>query len=163
MLTWIITASITFTFYVGPSKARFIVHAGIVSSHSKILRQLIEGPFSEGISRHAELPEVGPQAFDHFLAYAYYTSNDPQSSGTTTQFPMTQRTSTSRLIELLLAKEHRKFRCKSCSSTPELKFSLPFPKCDKCSQDELDVPECPGELQDFHFKIPLRVKEILDE
>jgi hypothetical protein len=126
---------------------------------------------------------------------------------------MTQRTSTSRLIELLLAKHHEKFKCKGCHNTPELKFSLTFPHCDECSQDELrnlkwiahcvvigcprdgeyihgpfcaeclqalgvftwgkrlagdgarklqlDVPECLEELQDFHFKIPLRVKDIL--
>lgn len=125
-----------FTFYVGRSKDRFIVHADIVSLHSRVLRQLIEGPFKESIERHAELPEVDPRIFNHFLAYAYHTSNNLSGRETTARIPTTQRTST-RLIELLLAKDQKKFRCKGCHSTPELKFSLTFPHCDKCSQDEL--------------------------
>ena len=104
----------TFTFYVGCSKRRFVVHADIVAPHSRVLRQFIEGPFREGIERYAELPEVDSADFKRLLAYAYNTSNTTSVSETTAQVPMTQRTSTSRLIKLLLAKEHKKFKRKSC-------------------------------------------------
>ena len=127
----------TCTFYVGHSWRRFVVHADIVAPHSRVLRQLIEGSFREGIERHAELPEVHSGDFSRFLAYAYNTSNTTSISETIAQVHPTQRTSTSRLIELLLANEHKNFRCKSCHNTPELKFSTTFPKCDECIQDEL--------------------------
>ncbi|KIW85651.1 hypothetical protein Z517_01043 [Fonsecaea pedrosoi CBS 271.37] len=204
-----------FTYHVGPSKIPFVVHADIVSSHSRVFRQLVEGPFKEGEERYAELPEVDPGTFEHFLAYAYLSSNDTPGNETSTHIPSTKRTSTSRLIELLLAKEHKKFSCKSCRRTSELKFSLTFPQCGECKEDELQslqweahcivsgcskkgeyvqglfcavclqdlkvfsawttqlaeggaeklqlsLPEHLDELQDFHFNIPTRVKDILE-
>ncbi|OAL33449.1 hypothetical protein AYO20_07305 [Fonsecaea nubica] len=204
-----------FTYYVGPSKKPFVVHADIVSSHSRVFRQLVEGPFKEGDERYAELPEVDPGTFEHFLAYAYLSSNDTPGNETSTHIPSTKRTSTSRLIELLLAREHKKFSCKSCCRTSELRFSLTFPQCGECNQDvfrslrwqahcivsgcsskgeyvqglfcrdclenlkvfssysarlaeggaeklQLSLPGHLDELQDFHFNIPTRVKDILE-
>ena len=49
----------------------------------------------------AELPEVEPETFGHFLAYAYFRSNGASGNESTTQTSSAQRLSTSRLIELL--------------------------------------------------------------
>lgn len=196
---------------MGCWKKPFVVHADVVSPHSRVLHQLIEGPFKEGIERYAELPEIDPETFQYFLAYAYFTLDLKSDNETTTKTPSMQRTSISRLIELLLVKEHKKFRCKSCEETPELRFSLSFPQCDECNQDELrglkwaahcivfgcsangeyilglfcrqclqdlrilswggfaehglpklqlNLPRHLDELQDFHFNIPIRMKDI---
>ena len=98
---------------------------------------MIEGVFREGIERHAELPDVEPATFEHFLAYAYSASIYRSGDQIITQTPSTPRTSTSRLVEVLLVKGHKVFRCKSCYETRELKFSSTFPQCDECNQDEL--------------------------
>jgi hypothetical protein len=145
-----------FTFRVGPSRYSFIVHADIVSQHSKVLCRLIGGSFKEGIEKGAELPEVEPETFGHFLAYAYFMSNGALCNETTTQTSSAGRMPTSRLIELLLVNEHKIFKCKSCWNTSELRFSFSFPHCGKCSQDELKnlkwlshciVPGCPEDGQ----------------
>ena len=43
----------------------------------------IEWLFGERIERHTELSEVDPRTPSRFLAYAYYTSNNPLGSETT--------------------------------------------------------------------------------
>lgn len=127
----------TFTFRVGPSMQSFLVHTNIVSRQSKPLHQMMKGPFRESIEKCAELPEVEPRTFENFLAYAYFVSNYSTLDDETSTQPLSaQRTSISKFIELLLEKEHKKFRCKSCHEEPELMFSKFFPRCQRCNQDE---------------------------
>lgn len=189
------------------------VHADIVSPHSIVLAQLVEGSFKEGIERCADLPEIDAATFGRFLAYAYYNSSHTSPSGSSVDTSLIQAISISRLIELLLVNGHKKYNCKSCQAEPELQFSHAFPQCGQCSQDELrrlhwrsrcvvlccsrdgeyiqgmfckeclntlgvlrwnkdlaedgarkiqlDPPEYLEDLENFHFKIPLRVKDIL--
>lgn len=96
---------------------------------------MIEGVFKEGVNRHAELPEVDPTTFEHFLEFAYFTIF--RFGDESPQIVSTQRTSTSRLIEVMLAQGHTVFRCKSCYNRPELQFSFTFPQCTECAQDGL--------------------------
>jgi hypothetical protein len=65
-----------FTFQIGLSRRPFIVHADDLSRHPRVVRQVIESVVREGIKRHAQLPEVAPATFEHFLAHAYFTSTN---------------------------------------------------------------------------------------
>jgi len=131
----------TFTFRVGPSKTPFVVHATIISRHSKVLSRLITGPFKESIEKVADLPEVEPEIFRHFLSYAYFMSNDAVVKGPINQRPNSMRTSISRMMELLLAGGHTKFNCKKCLDEEPLKFSFSFPLCSRCGEE--GMPEFP--------------------
>ncbi|KAK5045187.1 hypothetical protein LTR84_009520 [Exophiala bonariae] len=126
----------TFNLHIGPSKNSFLVHADIVSWHSKVLQRLIDGTFKESTESCAELPEVEPDTFRQFLAYAYARSSSTPENEVAEKPKATQKLSPSKIIELLLANGYGRFRCQkpSCVAINKLKSSLTFPLCDTCSQ-----------------------------
>lgn len=97
----------------------------------------MEGPFKESVERCADLPEVEPETFAHFLAYAYFKSSTTTVNETAHQTSSIKRTSTSRLIELLILKGHKDFVCKTCLARSMLRFSLSFPQCGNCYEEEM--------------------------
>lgn len=59
-------------------------------------------------------------------------SNGTSTKETATGSPSAHRISMSRIIELLLANRQRKFSCKTCRNSTDLKFSFSFPYCGDC-------------------------------
>ena len=94
----------------------------------------MNGPMAESTENVAELPEVDIETFDCFLAHVYSASvprrgQDIRIEG---HQPFHKHVMRSKIIEVLLAEDHKQFCCKTCGNPSQLKFSVSFPYCPGC-------------------------------
>jgi len=88
----------------------------------------------EGTNGVAELPEIDIRVFQQFLVSLYSSIPRGCDVDKTPNGYRHKYISRSKIIELLLAKDKKEFRCKTCSHTSWLKFSTTFPYCTSCTE-----------------------------